>query len=458
MQINQSTQFKIHALTINLKDGDKNASYDIREVFGELNIYDTIFLSSISGNIYINDSIGLLNKFVFDGSEIISIKIGKSSDDTEEDSSLIYEKKFRVYKITDRKNNNQTSESYLLHFISDEYVYSLMRKINRSYSGEYSTIARKIMTEKDGLGLNNEPIITPSLGIKNIIIPNLSPIESLEWIAKRAVNAEFLPDYLFFENRLGYNFVSLHDIIQQKPVCMINFNPKNLTPSVLNGKNAMGEEFLGARDFKVLTQFDFLETVKNGSWAGTFQGFDPITRKFVNAKVGYSSFRGNTNERNALTTIIQDKEGKLNTESYNSRKVLAFSEIDRSQSAYIKSKLNNTQDNIVPDNPEQYLLQRRSIFKSFLDRKVRVVVPGNFKISSGLNVLLKTQDRSVRPVNGEIDDASLYANYTVIACRHIITFTKHETIFEAASDSTFLDQKQNLVISTSNDFLNDNMA
>jgi hypothetical protein len=37
---------------------------------------------------------------------------------------------------------------------------------------------------------------------------------------------------------------------------MINFNPKNLTPSVLNGKNSIAEEFLGARDFKVLTQFD----------------------------------------------------------------------------------------------------------------------------------------------------------------------------------------------------------
>ena len=458
MQITQSTQFRIHTLTINLKDGDKNASYDIREIFGELNIFDTIFLSSISGNILINDSIGLLNKFVFDGSEIISIKIGKSSDDEETDSSLIYEKKFRLYKITDRKNNNQTSESYLLHFISDEYVYSLMRKINRSYSGEYSTIARKIMLDKNGLGLNDEPIITPSLGIKNIIIPNLSPIESLEWMAKRAVNTEFLPDYLFFQNTLGYNFISLLDIIDKKPVCMINFNPKNLTPSVLNGKNSLAEEFLGARDFKVLTQFDFIETVTNGSWAGKFQGFDPVTRTLKSTDFGYSSFRGNTDKRNALTTLVQDKQGKLNIDSYNTRKVLAPFESNRNNSEYIKSKLNNTQNNTVPDNPEQYLLQRRSIFKSFLDRKVRVVVPGNFKISSGLNVLLKTQDRSVRPVNGEIDDRSLYANYTVIACRHIITFTKHETIFEAASDSTYLEQMPDFKISTSNDFLNDNMA
>jgi hypothetical protein len=458
MEIQQSTQFKIHTLSINLKDGEKSASFDIREIFGELNIYDTIFLSSISGNILINDSIGLLNKFVFDGSEIISIKIGKSLDDDVGDSSLVYEKKFRLYKITDRKNNNQTSESYLLHFISDEYIYSLMRKINRSYSGEYSTIARKIMKDKNGLGLVDEPVITPSLGIKNIIVPNLSPIESLEWMAKRAVNAEFLADYLFFENRLGYNFVSLLDIITQKPVCMINFNPKNLTPAVLNGKNSIGEEFLGARDFKVLTQFDFIETVKNGSWAGKFQGFDPVTRTLQSTDFGYSSFRGNTNKRNALTTLIQDKSGKLNSESYNTRKVLASFESNRNNSEYIKSKLTNTQENIVPDNPEQYLLQRRSIFKSFLDRKVRLVVPGNFRISSGLNVLLKTPDRSIRPVTGETDDRSLYASYTVISCRHMITFSKHETIFEAASDSTFLEEKPINVISTTNDFLNDNMA
>ena len=55
LDVNQSTQFEIRELTLVVKGG----SIDITKVFEEINLYDSLFLPVISGNILIRDSIGL---------------------------------------------------------------------------------------------------------------------------------------------------------------------------------------------------------------------------------------------------------------------------------------------------------------------------------------------------------------------------------------------------------------
>ena len=47
---------------------------------------------------------------------------------------------------------------------------------------------------------------------------------------------------------------------------------------------------------------------------------------------------------------------------------------------------------------------------------------------------VEVPDRS-RVQGDENKDESLYGKYTIISTRHIITYTKHETIFEACTDS-----------------------
>ena len=62
LDVNQSTQFEIRELTLVVKGG----SIDITKVFEEINLYDSLFLPVISGNILIRDSIGLSGKLLFD--------------------------------------------------------------------------------------------------------------------------------------------------------------------------------------------------------------------------------------------------------------------------------------------------------------------------------------------------------------------------------------------------------
>jgi hypothetical protein len=93
--IKQSTQFTVNTLAINSKFG----TFDVSAIFEELNIFDSILMPCMSGNILIKDAIGLSKKLLFDGSEFIDIDISKDA----ERQGTNLSKTFRIFKQTNRK-------------------------------------------------------------------------------------------------------------------------------------------------------------------------------------------------------------------------------------------------------------------------------------------------------------------------------------------------------------------
>ena len=125
--IGQTTQFQINKLAINSKFG----TVDLTAIFEELNIFDSVLVPCMSGNILLKDAVGLSKKLIFDGSEFIEIDISKDK----EFSGTNIKKTFRIYKQSDKSNINQTTEAYVLHFVSEELIYSEQQKISQAYNG-----------------------------------------------------------------------------------------------------------------------------------------------------------------------------------------------------------------------------------------------------------------------------------------------------------------------------------
>jgi hypothetical protein len=103
--LQDSLQFKVKKVSIVSKGGE----VDVSAIYDEINIFDSLFMPMMSGNILVTDSVGLSKVLNFDGSEVILISIEKSSN------FLSFEKSFRIYKQTDRRNVNQSTEKYILH-------------------------------------------------------------------------------------------------------------------------------------------------------------------------------------------------------------------------------------------------------------------------------------------------------------------------------------------------------
>lgn len=425
LSLSQTTQFQINELAIVTKGG----KLDIQNLFDELNIFDSILQPCISGNILITDAIGLSSKLLLDGSEFIVMDIGKDSDD------LRIRKSFRIYKQSNRKNINQTSEMYLLHFVSDEYVFSQQQLINSGFQGTYFEIAVKILTEKLKAPYESwiKGVFTKSHGIKYFVVPNLRPIEAIQWMAKRAVNENMIPDFLFFQNKSGYNFVSVSSLLDWPEIFQVNFDPKNVEDSTAN-------ELTGARDIRVISQYDLIDYTNSGVAAGQFIGYDPITKNFSTKNMSFLDVQGKMKNSNETPNLLyfKNRNDVDNFEAYDSRKsVYNFTEAQK-YSSYIKTK--DPKSITTLDDTHNYVFQRKTIFSNLFQQRVRITLPGNFAVSSGYNLFLKIPSRSIHDDGGYCEggdnfDRTLYGKYLIVGTRHIIRYDKHETIIEVCKNS-----------------------
>jgi hypothetical protein len=417
-KIIQSSQYVISKLEIISKLGPVN----ITDMFEELNIFDSIFNPAMTGTILINDAFGLSNKLSFDGSEILLVDMGKTSD------AARISKSFRIYKQSSRKSLNLNSEAYILHFVSDEFILSQQIRISQAFKDTYTNITRKILNNYLGVTDKEIALLEVSDGIRSVVIPNKTPFEAIDFCTKRAVNDKMSPTFLFFENKLGYNFVTTSSLLARPAVHNINFQPKNLfEPS---------GELMGAIHYEVVTQFDMNKNIRAGVYAGTFTGFDINTRTVANKIVDFDSLYKKSNHANKTANIgsITNKQGFKNTEMFGSKKILYPITAFSSNSPYIRE--NDPTLANLEDDTYNYLLQREAMMQNLMNLRMKIVMPGNFDLTSGLTANLRLPVRSEKAEGADNTDHSLDGKYLIVATRHIISYSKHETVMEVVTDST----------------------
>jgi hypothetical protein len=413
----QSSQYVIKELKIISKLGP----VDITDMFEELNIFDSIFNPAMTGTILINDSFGLSGKLSFDGSEILLVDMGKTSD------AARIKKSFRIYKQSSRKSLNLNSEAYILHFVSDEFILSQQIRISQAFKDTYANITKNILNNYLSVADGEIAMLEASDGIRSVVIPNKTPFEAIDFCTKRAVNDKMSPTFLFFENKLGYNFATTSTLLARPVVHNINFQPKNFFDPT--------GELMGAMHYEVVTQFDMNKNIRAGVYAGTFTGFDINTRTVANKIVDFASMYNKSNHANQTPNIgsITNKQGFKNTEMFGSKKILypitAFSSTD----PYITE--NDPTLANLEDDTYNYLLQREAMMQNLMNLRMKIVMPGNFDLTSGLMANLRLPMRSEKAKGADNTDHSLNGKYLIVATRHIITYQKHETVMEVATDS-----------------------
>jgi hypothetical protein len=417
--INQSTQFEINKLVINSKYGP----IDVSAIFEELNIFDSVFVPCMSGNILIKDSVGLSNRLMFDGSEFIDIDIVKDKDAPETN----LKKTFRIYKQSDRTNVNQNSEVFILHFVSEEMIYSEQQKISQSYTGQYSNIASSVLNDYLKVPSNKIGFFESSKGVHSVVVPLLSPIDTMNWLVKRSVSENDTADYLFFENKLGFNFVSLNKLFSEQSIFTINFSTKNLTTEIAT-------EFLGVREYSINTSFDVLNNTRNGYYSNRFVGFDILTRTLVETNLGHGNhYKGKHLNDSANIFISKNREGRDASYMPFSKVSLYPFQLYRNLQGYIKQ--NDTNKSLLIDETHKYIPQRKAILNNLLQRKMTVSLPGNFYISSGFILDVDAHSFSLVSDVTEENDKSVSGKYLIVSTRHMINPTKHQTYCELATDS-----------------------
>ena len=427
LTVSKSTDYKINELAI----VSKNGKIDISKIFIELSIFDSIYMPVMSGNVLIKDSVGMASKLLFDGSEVILIDIQKD----EEGTIGNLKKAFRVYKQTDRSADGESSETYILNFVSQELLFSDQQRVNQSYRKTYTEMVERIMLDYLLIPQSNlGGVYEPSSGIRQSVIPNLRPIEAIEWVMRKAVNNENSPSYVFFQNLIGYNFASLSSFLEKPFVLDVKFETKNK-----NEKDSAFEELSTARSFEVISEYDSIARTRKGVDAGTFIGFDLVTKNISRRPLSFDDHYGNMKHGNKTPNFsaTKNKDGLLNSAMFDSRIVLDTFSTTRALSNYVRE--HDPESVVYNSRTEDYAFQRKAIFENLKMRRIKLVMPGNFTLSSGFNVNVNAPTFGEKGEGDENKNPLLSGKYLITASRHILGPDKHESIIECSSTSSDLD-------------------
>ena len=99
----------------------------LNNIFLELNLFEDIYSDSISGNILVADTSNIISNYPVRGTEFIKIRI--MSDTT----SIIIDKIFRIYEVSERSQITPGQIIYIINFISIEKIMNSDFVISQSF-------------------------------------------------------------------------------------------------------------------------------------------------------------------------------------------------------------------------------------------------------------------------------------------------------------------------------------
>jgi len=197
----------------------------------DLNLYESIYNKTLSGNMLIVDANNVIGKLPLTGNERLEFKfftpsLGKGYDFTMKSGNPLY-----VYKIQNRTAIGPKTQTYLLHFCSKEMIQNELLVVKNAMTDTYATMAAKIIKEQSTLFSAKNFYFEPSYGIYKHVFSRLRPFDAIDQLSVLAQSEKYAgAGYYFYETSLGFNFRSLESMLAidgntARPV-IARFKPK----------------------------------------------------------------------------------------------------------------------------------------------------------------------------------------------------------------------------------------
>ena len=432
--IRNPTDFNLKQLTLITSVG--GGAIDLTTFIIELNLYEDIFSSTISGEVVLQDSLGLISTHLLNGTEFIQVQLQKTTKD-----SAYISRNYRVYKISKRviSDSNQY-EIYVLNFCSEEFLLSEQYRISKSMKGMLiSDIITNVLNIYVLGNLGNKPLyIDATKGVYDFVLPNKKLFETINWLSTYAQPAEGTgADMLFYENSQGYHFHSLQKLYQNPVYQTYKFDPKNLLEKP--GQIAIQQQLTNASDFEMLDFFDTLGAVSNGTFGNKVITIDPLTRKVNMGLFDYGNYSGKKLNSYKLTNNYQNRFGKKMSDTPHETLIglemgtlrMATTNIEEKKNKYISQKPDSVANDIMI---EKYLPNRVAQLALANYMRIKITVPGDPLLLAGSVVTFNTFRINPDSNNRSLDP--LYSGkYLVTAVRHIVKGNGYITVLELAKDS-----------------------
>ena len=313
-------------------------------------------------------------------------------------------------------------------------VLSEQYKISKSYPNK--DIASNITDIcKTYLGIpDNKLNIDPTYGTYSFVVPNIKPFDAINWMSTYARPMAPVPgaDMLFFENKNGFNFKSLQNLMDSQNTVAYGsyrYDPKNTNQANLE------EESENVTTYEVMSTYDALGAVNSGLFANQLISVDILTRAKKVTNFDYLDYWNNQPSlglnKYPITNNYKNRFGDQMNQAEQSVLKLVFSNFDEANNSVVQSSPGSVAPNIFA---ETYIPYRTAQLALSNYTRVKMSVPGDPNLSVGYTIEFELLSRNPSDKQ-KTPDAFLSGDYLVTAVRHMITQNDYKTVMEVAKDS-----------------------
>ena len=193
-----------------------NEGVDIQKLVVELNIYEGIEKNSVTGTMVIADSVNLINNLPIQGTERVSFKLatpGAHQVDHIVDCSEETGHPMHIYKLTDKRQINESTVAYTLHICSREMTRNNRTKVSEAFSGTYEQMVAKVLQDPDYLDSRKTLFYQKTRNQDKIVVPNFRPFGAIELMQQRALADDSKSaGYYFYQTTKGFHFRSFESM------------------------------------------------------------------------------------------------------------------------------------------------------------------------------------------------------------------------------------------------------
>ena len=388
-----------------------------------IQIFEDMFSPFISGSLILRDSLDLVNTFPLVGEEFIDLKINTPSM---KKNSI--QGRFYIYKLSDREIIGDRTVVYKLSFISIEALTDLNKKVSRTFSGKISDIAYDLISSKtNGLESEKKTLIEGTNNSVKYTSNFWSPVKNLNYIAEQATNATRVPSYLFYENRDGFNFVSLDSLygVNNFQEFVYDKYTRDDRPQGGSIRN-IEEDFKRITSYSIPTTFDYFERIRSGMYASKMVSYDLTTKRYLSKN--YNFFEKFESQKHLNPYPLSSLKGTFKNDAYSINVPKYYGNFN----GYTDVTNSRT------------IQQRVSLMTQSTANKIQITVPGRVDYTVGRRVNLRLD--KMQPVSSSDRDTldRIYSgNYIISAINHYINAEAHECHMELIKDSLMLNLNGN---------------
>lgn len=422
-------------------------SIDLKEFAIEVNIYESIFSTFVTGDLVLADSLNLISKLPLIGEEFLHIDFNIPNTDEE----ISINRTFKINGIKEKfKSVNGNTSVYKITFSSLEMYKDLLTTLNSSFVGSATTLVDKIFSENistprsflntsnknpiagrsttDVVPVENKEkseliILNSPKNILKFVSNNWTPSQCIRWICSKSLadTKDYASSFLFWETTKNFYFGTLARVLREPQKFSIG-KYHEFDSTQLSSRNTFDKFFI-IKESKTISIFDQLENNLTGYLSSRIVDVDLFNKKYLNKD--YDHISGFFKSPHSF--------GKNSLPAFHPNTV-------RNPSKHLKVNYStpNLFTSITSNFSELYkdvYGSRRSSLLELDQNKIEISIPGRTDIECGSLIEIEYLENKLEGAATEnLVDRTYSGYYIITSLRHRISSGQYMSHLQISKD------------------------